>query len=41
MYSVVNLSSSSVKDSKIGFTMKQIGLGKKEWIKLAKNKEEN
>jgi DNA-directed RNA polymerase subunit E' len=38
---LLNLSSSSVKDSKIGFTMKQTGLGKKEWIKLAKNKEEN
>jgi DNA-directed RNA polymerase subunit E' len=38
---LLNLSSSSVKDSKIGFTMKQGGLGKKEWIKSQKKEEEN
>lgn len=35
----LNLSSSSVEDSKIGFTMKQLGLGKLDW--LAKKKVEN
>ncbi|EQD45503.1 DNA-directed RNA polymerase subunit E', partial [mine drainage metagenome] len=38
---LLNLSSSSVKDSKIGFTMKQIGLGKREWLNKTKEKEEN
>ncbi|WP_010916744.1 DNA-directed RNA polymerase [Thermoplasma volcanium] len=28
----LNLASSSVEDSKIGFTMKQVGLGKLEWL---------
>lgn len=29
----LNLSSSSIEESKIGFTMKQMGLGKLEWLK--------
>lgn len=36
----LNLSSSSAEDSKIGFTMKQLGLGKLEWLNQ-KRKLEN
>ena len=36
----LNLSSSSIRDSKIGFTMKQLGLGKLQWLEK-KEIEEN
>lgn len=36
----LNLSSSSIGDSKIGFTMKQLGLGKLQWLEK-KEVEEN
>jgi DNA-directed RNA polymerase subunit E' len=35
----LNLNSSNVRDSRIGFTMKQMGLGKLQW--LYKKKVEN
>ena len=37
----LNLSSSSVEDSKIGFTMKQLGLAKLDWLNRKKEKVEN
>ncbi|MEM0155909.1 MAG: DNA-directed RNA polymerase [Thermoplasmataceae archaeon] len=36
----MNLNSSSIHDSQIGLTMKQIGLGKLEWLEKARNKEQ-
>ncbi len=35
----LNLSSSSIRDSKIGLTMKQLGLGKLEWLREKKKVE--
>ncbi|AKA49381.1 DNA-directed RNA polymerase subunit E' [uncultured archaeon] len=35
----LNLSSSSIRDSKIGLTMKQMGLGKLEWLREKKKVE--
>lgn len=35
----LNLSSSSIRDSKIGLTMKQMGLGKLEWLQEKKKVE--
>lgn len=35
----MNLNSASIEDSKIGLTMKQIGLGKLEWLKPKKIKQ--
>lgn len=37
----LNLSSSSIADSKIGFTMKQIGLGKLQWLEKKELEENN
>ena len=37
----LNLSSSSVEDSKIGFTMKQLGLAKLDWLNRKREKVEN
>lgn len=34
----MNLNSASIEESKIGLTMKQIGLGKLEWLRQKKNK---
>jgi len=36
----MNLNSSSIRDSQIGLTMKQIGLGKLEWLEKARNKNQ-
>ncbi len=33
----MNLNSSSIRDSQIGLTMKQMGLGKLEWLEKARN----
>ncbi len=35
----MNLNSASIEDSKIGLTMKQLGLGKLEWLKPKKVKQ--